>query len=464
MKGKIYTLLAIVMIAALTLAFGCAPKAAPEAETGPIVIGYVGQVSSPGCKPCMDVMSVACDEINAAGGVLGRPLKFVVEDSKGETSLAVAAITRMVLGHKALVCYSEGRTEICLAVTPKAVELYQERPHLLFYQGGTGRELTTGMLDEYDKYKFCFRNWNPEDGHYCWMAGSCAVFKEVLGATKIAWLWEDLAWTEYLRNGIPEANLPGWEDYAKQTYGLETVYSAPVKARTGMYLPVLEGIANSGAEVVFYVSSWYTDTEVFAKQWAESSARDIPVYFYGGVAQTYDFWGLTGGKCLGVLTAFWEKEVPSTPNAVAWLQKCDSLGIPVQLNVAYAYTDIYLIKKAIEKVGSTDVEALIKVLEEGLYVEDVGILPVAGICADRIPPHFHSGIVADPKNPLVPNPMLLPDKVFFPMGQFQGKDNVVLLSSGYVSADGTWFKGEFAEPEKYKTPAELRKEAGWPGY
>jgi hypothetical protein len=366
----------------------------------------------------------------------------------------------MVLDHKALIYFVEGRTEICLAVTPKSVELYKERPHILIYQGAMGRELTTPVMDDYNTYKFCFRDYDPEDGHYSGILSTFALFKEVVGATKIAWLWEDLAWTKTWRNGIPEKNLPKWTDYAKQTYGLETVYDKPVRAKMGMYLPVLEGIANSGAQVIFFCSSWFTDTDVFAKQWAESSAKDIPVCFYGGTSQTYDFWGLTGGKCLGIISPFYEKAIPVTPDAIKWGQMCDAKGIPTQSNVQIAYADIYLIKKLIEKVGNTNVEELIPALE-GLYVENVGPVTLHGICGDKVSPFFHSRFDCDPKNPTLPNPIFLPDKLVIPIGQFQGKDNVVLLGTGYKSKENPpRYKGEFAEPEKYKTPAQLRKEAG----
>ncbi|MCJ7514713.1 MAG: ABC transporter substrate-binding protein [Dehalococcoidia bacterium] len=451
-----FTLLAVLLIASLVI-IGCGPKA-PISE-GPIVIGYIGNVASAGTKPAMDIMQIACDEINAAGGIGGTPVKFVVEDSKGDAALSVDAATRMVLDHKALIYFVEGRTEICLAVTPKSVELYQQKPHILFYQGAMGRELTTPVMDDYNKYKFVFRDYDPEDAHYASIPATFALFKEVVGATKIAWLWEDLAWTKVWRNGLPEKNLPTWQEYAKQLYGLETVYDKPVRAKMGMYLPVLEGIAQSGADVVFFASSWFTDTDVFAKQWAESSAKDIQVCFYGGTSQTYDFWGLTGGKCLGAMGNFFEAEVPLTPDGIAWLQMCHSKGIPVQSNVITAYTDVYLIKAAIEKVGSTDVEKLIPALE-GLTVKNVGIVELAGICGDRVSPFFHSRLLADPKNPTVPNPIVLP-YWFSGVGQFQGEHNVVLLGTGYKSGENPpRYKGKFAEPEKYKTPAQLRQEAG----
>jgi ABC-type branched-subunit amino acid transport system substrate-binding protein len=460
--SKIYSaLLAVILIVSLVM-IGCGPKAPVEpVSTEPIVIGYVGQVSSPGVKPCMDIMKIACDEINASGGILGRELKFVVEDSGGQTALAVAGVTRMVQEHKALVYFIEGRSEICLAVTPKAVELYKERPHIMFYQGPMARELTTPVMEDYDAYKFCFRDYDPEDGHYSGITTAFAMFKEVVGASKIAWLWEDLAWTKMWQNGIPGNNLPNWPDYAKQTYGLETVYNKPVRAKMGMYLPILEGIAQSGAEVVFFCSSWYTDTDVFAKQWAESSAKDVQICFYGGTSQTYDFWGQTGGKCLGAMGPFYEKEIPATTHGMEWLQMCDSKGIPVQNNVMIGYSDIYLIKALIEKVGNTNVEELIPALE-GLYIEDVGAVTLHGICGDKVSPFFHSRFDCDPKNPYVPNPIFMPDKSITPWGQFQGEHNVVLLGTGFKSTEyPPRYKGEFAEPEKYKTPAQLRKEAGW---
>jgi ABC-type branched-subunit amino acid transport system substrate-binding protein len=452
-----FSLLAVLLIASMVM-IGCGPKGPVSA--GPIVIAYVGNVASPGTKPAMDAMQMACDEINAAGGIRGTQLKFVTEDNKNDAALSVAAATRAVLDDKALICFVEGRTEICLAVMPKSVELYQQKPHLLFFQGAMGRELTLPIVDEYDKYKFIFRDYDPEDGHYSTIPVYFALWKEVLGANKVAWLWEDLAWTKLWRNGIPDKNLPTWPDYAKQTYGLETVYNQGTRPRMGMYLPVLESIANSGAQVIFFCSSWYTDTEVFAKQWSESSAKDIPVCFYGGTSQTYDFWSLTGGKCLGVISPFYEKQDPVTPDAIKWQQKCNDRGIPVQSNVMFAYADIYLIKKAIEKAGTTDVEKLIPTLE-GLYVENVGPVILQGICGEKVAPFFHSRLDSDPKDPMSINPIYFPNKFIDPIGQFQGYNKVVMLATGYKSKESPpRYKGEYAEPEKYKTPAQLRQAAG----
>ena len=69
-----------VVIAAMVMLLPSVSFAQPKGE--PIVIGYVGNVASPGTKPCMDIQTMAVAEINAAGGILGRPVKYIVQDGR----------------------------------------------------------------------------------------------------------------------------------------------------------------------------------------------------------------------------------------------------------------------------------------------------------------------------------------------------------------------------------------------
>ena len=114
----------------------------------------------------MAIQKLAVEEINAAGGVLGRPLKYVIADNKGATSLTVEGTRRLLLESKAKFIFVEGRTEICLAAQENAAAMFKDYPHIMIFNGPMGRELTDRIVDEYEKYKFCFRDWDAEPSHY----------------------------------------------------------------------------------------------------------------------------------------------------------------------------------------------------------------------------------------------------------------------------------------------------------
>ena len=243
-----------------------------------------------------------------------------------------------------------------------------------------GSELTARIIDEAPKYDHCFRDWDPEPAHYAQQKYFfCKTIPEYQGAKKIAILWEDLAWTTEWRKGMKGikdgkgGDLPTWEAMAKEC-GLEIVYSKAVKPRGTMYLPILQEIAQSKADMIYYISSWFTDTESFAKQWSDSAARDIQVNLYGGVAQTKDFWRMTGGKGLGIITSFTDlDDIPLTPKTIPLVKKAHERKIPMQIHVHIAYADIYHFKASIEKAkGTGDIKKLIKAMEDVETVYSLG--------------------------------------------------------------------------------------------
>ncbi len=162
--GVVGVIVSVMVIAVMVVLLPSVSFSQPKGE--PIVIGYVGQVASPGTKPCMDIQTMAVAEINAAGGILGRPVKYIVQDGKGDTSLSVEAARKLIIEDKASFVSVEGRTEISLAVQENSGNLFKEYPHILVFNGPMGSELTARIIDEAPKYDFCFRDWDPEPAHY----------------------------------------------------------------------------------------------------------------------------------------------------------------------------------------------------------------------------------------------------------------------------------------------------------
>jgi len=445
----------VVAILSLTLCFASTGMSAvPSGE--PIVIGYVGTVLSPGTRPALDIQKVAIEEINAAGGVLGRPLKYVIADNKGSTSLSVEGARRLLLENDAKFIFVEARTEICLAAQENGAAMFKDYPHIMIFNGAMGRELTDRVIDDYEKYKFCFRDFDPEPAHYPQTRYFCKkMWPEMLqkkDGIKMAILWEDLQWTKPWQEGVPDLGFPGWEEMMEKEYGYEIVFSKGVKPRGTMYLPLLQQIAMKKADLIFYVSSFATDVESFAKQWADSAARDIPVTLYGGLGATHGFWGLTGGKCLGIVSIATEPQLALTEKTIPFVEMARKHKIPTQYHIHFAYADIYFIKKVIETAGGVDdIDKLIKAMET---VETTYALGQMAYVQERVKPYFHSKMRVDLSDPLNKS---IPGVYIQPMGQFQNGGKIQYLGASCEENEDIFRRVGSGTPKDFVMPAELRK-------
>ncbi len=97
---RLVSLLALALLASLIA--GCAAgdteQAAPEDEQPPYRIGVMESLTGPGetyGNVAVRAKQMALDEINAAGGIDGRRLEFVVEDSQCSAKEAVAAYRKL---------------------------------------------------------------------------------------------------------------------------------------------------------------------------------------------------------------------------------------------------------------------------------------------------------------------------------------------------------------------------------
>ena len=95
-------LLALALLAALAIACGDgAADTEPEIEEGdqaPFRIGVMESLTGPGetyGNVAVRAKQMALDEINAAGGIAGRRLEFIVEDSQCSAQAAVAAYRKL---------------------------------------------------------------------------------------------------------------------------------------------------------------------------------------------------------------------------------------------------------------------------------------------------------------------------------------------------------------------------------
>jgi len=424
---KIWAIVSVIIIAIVGAGVGIWYMTRPSPELGAVKIGALGWMGHPTFASGVYATKLAVDEINKTGGILGRPVEFIMEDGKHEVPTTVAAYKKLVTVDKvSLVVVSEG-SEVTLACQEAGKELYPEYPHIMMAGGASSLDLPRKVLKNYDAYKFFYDLFpNITECHWGTYEGYIPqVIKPV--ASKVALIFEDAEWTIPHRKGDPAVGLPSYKELFEK-HGIKVVYYAETSTKETMFLPIFEEVARSGAEWMEFVAT-HSDIITFTKQWAESPAKDIPVTLWGGHNQQPAFWGQTGGKCLGTLSFSTAFPVPLTEKTVPFVQELTAKYEIAPSYAAYpAYDGVYLFKAAVEKVGSLkNMDAVVKALEEVTIQGTTGIY--------KIKPE-HQVMFGYPY-------------IITPIVQWQGENNVVVVYPPEVAKRANPGKG-------YVSPAELR--------
>src|SRR5437773_3307261 len=85
----------------------------------PIKLGWVGPLSPPGDYAQGEILKnagiMATEEINARGGVLGRPVEVVYEDTSGRPEQGTAAMERLLTQQRVVAVFGEYHSSVALA-------------------------------------------------------------------------------------------------------------------------------------------------------------------------------------------------------------------------------------------------------------------------------------------------------------------------------------------------------------
>jgi branched-chain amino acid transport system substrate-binding protein len=107
------------LLAATALTTGALTLSALGAD--PITLGWVGPLSAPGNfsggQEMQWAVQLEVDQINAAGGVNGRQLRVIYEDTKGQPAEGSAAAVRLVTRDNVSAIFGEFHSSVALAET-----------------------------------------------------------------------------------------------------------------------------------------------------------------------------------------------------------------------------------------------------------------------------------------------------------------------------------------------------------
>jgi branched-chain amino acid transport system substrate-binding protein len=397
--------------------------AASPDTTGPIKIGFMGNMSAPFSLSAKGAAAMAVDEINKAGGIQGRQIKLIVEDTKGEIPRCVEIYKKLVMADRVMAIIIGEKVEMAIAGMEIGSELFSEYPHIFFSTIGSGDEIWHRVRDNYKKYRFGFQTYYFISTNYLkiWAPENVGVFKNLIKTKNVAIVYEDMEWTKPLRKGLPNVS-PSLAGVYKEK-GMNVVYETTVSLDQKMFNPLFEEIAKSKAGAIDCVVG-YIDQPAFIKQWAQSSARHIPLMIWGGLAGMPPIWKMTEGKVSGVMVGSSMVKVAITPKTIPFM---DNLVTNYKVGPIFGshttYDTIYGFKKAIEKAGGTgNIDTLIMQLEK---VEEVAVLGTIGWDAKY---HYN-----------LPHP-----KYLTPVVQWQKGEMKVIFPAQFKMAD-------------YISPTDLRK-------
>ena len=181
--------IAVIAVAAVATVVLVLPGGAPV--TDPIKIGVMepltGSTSASG-RGALRGFEVAAAQLNDAGGVLGRPVLIVSEDTEGNPEKGASAATKLITVDN--VDFLMGT--ILSSVAMQVAEVAADYETIYMGTNPTTSAFTQLVEDDYDRYKYLFRaNWNVSQWMFAWFDGFTDLFPDI---ESMMFVTEDLAW------------------------------------------------------------------------------------------------------------------------------------------------------------------------------------------------------------------------------------------------------------------------------
>lgn len=346
MKRLISTVLAGLLTLSLAACDSAAPAVAPPPPSGgdTIEVGAIapntGSLAGYG-EAVSNGIKLAVEEINTAGGVLGKTLNVTYLDDKGDSTEGANAFNKLTdQGVKAII------GSVTSGVTAGLAALAEESGMLLLTPTATADTVTEGYATV---FRACFR-----DSYQGEMVAKFAA--EKLGVKKVAVLY---ASGDAYSSGLRDAFVA-----AASTYNLELVAEESTSAVDAVeFTTQLTSIQSKGAEFLF--APFYYDT---VGPYIVPQARNAG---FNGMMMGADGWDGTIGtmvddKSLYNNTYFTNHYAQDDPSEVVqgFVSNYTKTFGADSLNAlsALAYDATYMLKDAIKKAGSDDTSAIVQAM------------------------------------------------------------------------------------------------------
>ncbi len=341
--------------------------------------GGVGQVYG---IPDQAGVKIAVDEINKAGGILGRPLKMISRDDKLSPEAGVREAKDLILNQK--VHWIQGTVSSAVAL---AVSAYCKGQKVIFVDTVAQSAATTGEKG----HRYVFRLSTNTTTYTRSVANAAAKY---WGGKKVFIIGPDYEYGHRCKSDFMDA-------YTKLMPDAKVVGELWPKMGNQDWTPYISKIMASDADFV-YCSLWGGDVLSFTKAATAFGYFDRVKHCgqdWGSIEslskmtkQSYDKGALGGSHY-----PWW---ILNNPISDAYYPKFKKIsGMDAGLAAAAGYTTVYAMKAAIEKAGSLDTEKIVDALEGMVVNSVVGPLKIRACDHQAMWPFWVGKVVFDDKHP-----------------------------------------------------------------
>jgi branched-chain amino acid transport system substrate-binding protein len=345
--SSIFSLCAVTAVAALS---------APAQAADPIKIGLMAESTGPNAEAGVYQINgakMALEEINKAGGVLGRQLELRIEDNQSTNPGSVLAVSKLTSGGDLSALIGSVRSTQIQAVAPTVM-----KAGLPMMIGGTDYGLT------HSNNPWIFRA-RPNDGY------SAKVIADFGVNTLKLKKWAIVHSTDAFGNG-GKNNLTD----ALKAMNITPVSVQGFTSNSQDFTPIVLAIKGSGADVLSSYIANSTDVGIFAKQLRQLGVK---AQWVGSPSLSTDTAMKLAGEALHGTYSIADFAVGSSPEAEAYAKKYkEKYNLEPDLYSSWSYDSVNILALAMKNANSTKPEDIQKAIHnikgykgvEGTYTFD----------------------------------------------------------------------------------------------
>lgn len=326
------TLLIVVLGFLIVLPFGCSKK---ETEAKEIKIGAILPLTGESAfwgENIKNGVDLAVDEINQKGGIIGRKVVILYEDTKGQPAVGTQAISALISIHKVQCVIGDVISSVILAVAP-----IMERNKCVLLGFGESAEIS-------DAGDYIFRNWN-----------SAASDAEITGDFAARHSHAVVVLSQNDAFGKSAKDLFVYELRKKNVkIVMDEVFSkGEIDYRT--ILAKLQTLEYDG----LYIASFHQDTLVLLRQYKELGLRNVNIYGVSSWEEGTLVSFLKNNFAGHVFFGYPKPPDPNNPTVAKFRSNYKTrYQKEPEILCDNGYDAVYMLKYAIEKAGRYDGQSI----------------------------------------------------------------------------------------------------------